>query len=429
MNQKLRVAINAQFVPESGVGGIETVVIELASVLGRLDDGAEEYVFIVHPDAPDWLRPVLSANQSVVIAPRDESPIVEASSTLTNDMIETMKRMTGSLRPVVRQAWRAMFPLAPPIINLAESNGFYESLECDAIHFPYQRFTKTALPSIFNPHDLQHRHFPQFFDAYEIAFREATYSAACRAAHAVAVASEWVKRDVIQSYDINPDKIQVIPWAAPPRTYSAPTFEKIAQVKADYNLPATFALYPAMTWEHKNHLRLLEAVAVLREIENLKINIVCTGHKTDFWQHIETRRRELRLEDQVLFTGRIPAEDLGVMYQCAQFVVVPTLFEAMSAPVFEAWREGAAAACSDVTALPEQAGDAALLFDASSIKSIADALKRMTLDENTRADLRRRGSIRLNDFSSQRTAKAYRALYRQVARRTLSEEDLSLLKH
>jgi glycosyltransferase involved in cell wall biosynthesis len=111
----------------------------------------------------------------------------------------------------------------------------------------------------------------------------------------------------------------------------------------------------------------------------------------------------------------------------AQFVVIPTLFEAASGPLYEAWYDGAPVACSNVTSLPEQASDAALLFDPRSTESIAAAVAEMATNGKLRETLRERGERRLKDFSWERTAKAYRAVYRRAAGQPLEEEDRWLL--
>jgi glycosyltransferase involved in cell wall biosynthesis len=182
-----------------------------------------------------------------------------------------------------------------------------------------------------------------------------------------------------------------------------------------------------MTWEHKNHIRLLEAVHLLREREKLKVNVICTGYKNAFYPRIEQRLDELKLKEQVKFTGVVTSEELSLLYRRAQFVIIPTLFEAASAPLFEAWQHGAAVACSSVTSLPEQASGAALLFDPFSVEEIADAVKTLATDENIRADFRSRGFKRLQNFDIERTAKAYRAVYRRAAGVVLSDEDRHLL--
>jgi glycosyltransferase involved in cell wall biosynthesis len=195
-----------------------------------------------------------------------------------------------------------------------------------------------------------------------------------------------------------------------------------------FRLPLSFSFYPAQTWEHKNHLRLLEALALLRDRNGLEIHLVCTGKQNDFWRIIKKRVYELRLQNQVHFLGFVDATELRALYHLAQFVIHPSLFEGGGLPILEGFREGAPVACSNVTSLPEYAGDAALYFDPTSVESIADALCRMTTDVDLRESLRQRGVARVRQFTWERTAKTYRALYRKVAGKKLSDEDRDLLK-
>ena len=415
-DQPLRIAINAQFLPGGGAGGIESVLIGLISALGQINDGPEEYVIIGPWQEPDWLKPYLGPNQHIVRGPQPAG--------------WKFKRALGPLRPLARAVWRKLFPTPPPRLwpEVPVSDGFYERLGCGVIHFLCHDFVLCALHTIFNPHDLQHLHYPQFFTPSTIAWRETIYPAGCRLAHTVVVGSHWVKQDVVRHYRVNPDKVQVIPWAPPTQAYLLPSSDALAAVQEKYQLQCPFALYPAMTWEHKNHLRLLEALALLRDREGLVVCLVCTGSRyPQFWPRIEARIQALHLQEQVQFLGLVPPEDLRALYRLAQFVVVPTLFEAASGPVFEAWQEGTPVACSTVTSLPEQVGDAALLFDPFSVEAIASAVHRMATEPGLRAELERKGQRRLQDFSWERTAKAYRAVYRRAARRLLTDEDHWLL--
>ncbi|HEX8367748.1 MAG TPA: glycosyltransferase family 1 protein [Pyrinomonadaceae bacterium] len=425
LKKKLRIAINAQIPLGSGTGGIETVLRALTS-LGQLNDGDEEYVFIGHWSDPDWLKPFLGARQTIISAPRPKENKPTAA--------ETFKRSLGRLRPLAGKVRRVFAPphsrvqTMPTQICVPVSDGFYESLGCDVIHFPYQDYVYCRVPTVYNPHDLQHLHYPDFFSPGEIERREIVYPAACRAAEMVVAASDFVKQDVVRNYGLAEDKVQVIAWAPPETNLEKFAEDEVQFLSAKYELPgAPFALYPAMTWEHKNHIRLLEAIALLRERRNLRINLVCTGHKNAFWSNIERRLRELRLEEQVKFLGVVPHRELSALYLQAQFVIIPTLFEAASAPLFEAWQHKTAAACSSVTSLPEQAVDAALLFNPFSVEEIAGALKRMATDEGLRRTLRANGTRRLANFSLERTARAYRAVYRKAGGAHLSSEDRRIL--
>jgi glycosyltransferase involved in cell wall biosynthesis len=430
LKERLRVAINAQLKPDSGAGGVVTVLRALAA-LASLEDGPEGYVFVGPHDEPEWLRSILPPRQTIVRGP--------APAVWSPGRLEPFKRALGPLRPAARGIRRlinatvqttevaaseftSLKSFAPP-----PPKSFYEGLGCDVIHFPFQSYEPCGLPTIYNPHDLQHLHYPEFFTPSEIDRRENLYPAACRAAHKVVVASEFVKRDVVGRYGIDPRKVQVIPWAPPPLP-ELPIAGDFSTLRRKYGLSERpFALYPAMTWEHKNHVRLLDALALLRDRDGLELRFVFTGYKTDFWPRVECRMNELGLGGQVNFLGMVPREELSALYRAAQFVFIPTLFEAASAPLYEAWQHGTPVACSSVTSLPEQAAGAALLFDPFDVETIARALARMATEESLRDELRRQGVYRLDDFSLERTAKAYRAVYRQAAGRRLDEEDRQLL--
>jgi glycosyltransferase involved in cell wall biosynthesis len=297
------------------------------------------------------------------------------------------------------------------------------------MHFPTQWFVLCALPTIYNPHDLQHLHYPQFFTPQQLAWRETVYPAGCRHAHTVAVGTQWIKDDVVRQYGIDPDKVQVIPWASPTQFYKEPASRQPSAIAQRYQLERPFAIYPAVTWPHKNHLRLLEALAYLRDARGLVVRLVCTGSPYGSFQPmVEQRVRELSLSTQVKFLGYVPDDDLRALYRLAQFLVLPTLYEADSCPIYEAWSEGLPVASSNVTALPDQVQDAGLLFDPKDIVDMADAIERVATDEELRDDLRKRGKRRVGDFDWERTVKAYRAVYRRAADRPLTDEDRMLLK-
>jgi len=415
----MKIAINAQRSPNSGAGGVESVLIALVSALGKLEDGNEEYIVIGPWEDTDWLKPCMGPNQRLVRGPRPEGEE------------RPFENVPAWLRPAARSAHKWLYDFVNPSPNgfqVPLSNGFYESLDCDVIHFPDQRFTICALPSVYNPHDLQHLHYPQFFTPNILRWRESVYPTGCHYARVIVAGSQWVKNDLTEQYGINPKKVQVIPWGAPTQAVPEPTQELLQTVARKYNLPASFAFYPAMLWEHKNHLRLLDALTFLRNQKGLTVNLVCTGNlQSAFWPKIKQHIQELNLSSQAQFLGMVSSQELRAIYKLSQFVIVPTLFEAASGPVFEAWYEGVPAACSTVTSLPEQAGNAAFLFDPFSIEAIADVLQHMTTDPLLRQDLVEKGRKRLGDFNWERTAKAYRAVYRRAAGRPLSEEDQFLL--
>jgi glycosyltransferase involved in cell wall biosynthesis len=254
------------------------------------------------------------------------------------------------------------------------------------------------------------------------------YPMGCRFARTVVVGSEWAKDDILRHYKLDPEKVQVIPEGAPNQVSPSVDADTVQRVRERYRLPETFLLYPAIMWPHKNHLRLLEALAFLRDERELVVPLVFTGTQHNrSWPQVRERIRLLGLERQVYCLGFLSETDLRAIQTLAFCLVQPSLFEASSLPIFDAWLDGVPVACSRVTALPEQVRDAALLFDPFNAKDIANAIATIVTRPDVRDDLRTCGFRRLKDFDWERTAKTYRAVYRRAAGYPLNDEDLWLL--
>jgi glycosyltransferase involved in cell wall biosynthesis len=177
---------------------------------------------------------------------------------------------------------------------------------------------------------------------------------------------------------------------------------------------------------HKNHFNLVEALALLRR-KGLVVPFVSTGEKTEFHATIEERARQLGVEAQIRFLGFVSALELQCIYRLSRCVVIPTKFELASFPLWEAFLAGSPAAWSAVTSLPEQAGDAALLFDPDQPEEIATSLRSLWTDEALRHELVERGKDNVSRLSWERTARTFRALYRRVAGQVLDPGDHGLL--
>ena len=415
----MQIIFDAQLVPGGHHGGIEQLVQGLVRALGRLD-GDETYIVASHWRNPDWLKPYIGSNQKIV-------------TSLSYSQSGATRLLPQSISVPMRRLWRKAREYvairAGGAPTVPASNGFYESLNANVLHFPFQGYVRSNLPCIYCPHDLQHLHFPQFFPSEQIAWRETIYRAGCAESQAITVGSQFAKDDIVKQYGIAPEKIYVTHWAPPTDVYSEVNEESLTHTRNKFNLPQIFAFYPAQTWRHKNHLRLLEALAILRDRDHITLNLVCAGTRSEFWRVIEKHIREMRLEYQASFLGFVKPHELRTLYHLAQFVIHPSLFEGGGLPILEAFREGVPVACSNTTSLPEYAGDAALYFDPVSPESIANAAKRMATDEALRASLCARGAARVRTFTWERTAKMYRTLYRHVAGGVLSNEDHELLAY
>jgi len=426
----LRVVIDARLV-SGEAGGVEGVVIGLAYGLSRLD-GPEAYDLVAWEGQTDWLEPHIGGASRVVTTARPAARAprsARAPAPGRGRLLAPLRAARRLLRSAVGSSpAQPAAPARPPrAFSLPQPDRFVVSLAPDVVHMPIQRGFVTNAPSIYHPHDLQHVHLPQFLNEGQRAWRERWYGDLCRRAAMVAVSSEWTRRDVSDHFDLPDGRVRVVPLAPPLATTREPTAQEGADVRARLNLPDRYVLYRAQTWPHKNHIRLVEALARLRARDGLTVPLVATGRRTEHWAEIDSLARSLGLADQLIWTDFVPALDLQALFREARAVVIPTLFEAASAPLWEAFAAGVPAACSNVTSLPEQAGDAAVVFDPLDLDAISDAVGAVWTDEALRETLIRNGRARVRELSWDRTARIFRAHYRRLAGRELTEEDRALV--
>jgi glycosyltransferase involved in cell wall biosynthesis len=410
----MRVCINARLVSGAS-GGVESVVMGMAHGLSALTDSDDEYLFLVHDDGHEWLASQLANGCRAV-------PSGHASSGIA---ARTRERL-GTRYPKLRDARYAVRVQTLRRSPVRASDGVVERLRADVVHFPFQSGFLTSIPTVYQPHDLQHVHLPQNFSRMERGAREHTYRTLCNQAAAIAVGARWVRDDLLAHYEIAPERIHVIALAP---TYELHADEGPEPAKsAEGERP--FVLYPAQTWPHKNHIGLLQALALLRDKHDLTVPLIATGRKTEYFtQKIKPVIEELRLEGQVDFRGFVGTRELRSLHERARAVVVPTTFEAASFPIWDAFVSGVPIACSSVTSLPEQVGngEAGILFDPHDPADIAAAVRRIWVDDALRAKLAANGKARVERLSWQETARRFRALYRLVANIQLDESDVALL--
>jgi glycosyltransferase involved in cell wall biosynthesis len=244
---------------------------------------------------------------------------------------------------------------------------------------------------------------PEFFSKETLTRRETFYGPLCRAAAKVVVGTSWVKDDVVAKFGLEPSKVVVIPLA--------PVSTVVPSTTRPPGLPEAYLLYPAAAWPHKNHARLLQAFRLVSDLHP-DANLVFTGARTGI--DLAPAVRDLGLEDRVRVLGYLPEQELAAVYQDARGVVVPTLFESASFPIWEAFERGVPVACSSVTALPRQVGDAAIVFDPYDVDAIASAMTQLWTDEELRRELVAKGRIRVAEFSWLDTARRFLALYREI---------------
>jgi glycosyltransferase involved in cell wall biosynthesis len=411
-SRAIRVCLDVRL-GDGNPGGLEQAIIGLAHAFSGFDKGGvEEYLFVVDPRAADRLHSYISGPCSLLPA---------GTGTWRGRARRRLRQVPGL--PDLR---RRISVSRAPVPVLLPSDGTVEAADAHIVHFLTQGGFQTGIPSIYQPHDLQHLHFPEFFTSSQRAFREASYSALALQARKVVAMTRWGASDIAEHLGVPCEKLAVVPWASVLEAYGPPSRADLSRVCSKYSLPPAFALFPAQTWPHKNHLRLLEALAELRR-QDVIVPLVAIGHENDFYRAIEERVHDLGLEESVRFLGVVDAFDVSALYHLARCLVLPSLFEGWGLPLSEALAAEVPAACSDLPVLREQAGDACLWFDPTDPRSIADSLRQVWIDERTRRELASEGRKVADRYSWARTARMFRALYRNIAGAELTTDDTALL--
>lgn len=403
-------------IPDGLFGGVQQWVIGLATSFSSLGPSDDEYLFLVEPGREAWLTPFVSgACRIVPTAAAEHRPSLR--STLRSHVAEI---------PAARSAWRRLVALRPKPPRLPISDGTVERLQADVVHFTFQGGFITDVPSLYQPWDLQHLHLPEFFSPQEFAHRELTYRALCAQAATVITATNWVKRDVIAQYGVPAGRIAVV--NVPPVTgaYPTPTPDEMEAIRQRLGLPDEFLYYPAQTWPHKNHARLLRALGRLRN-DGLRVPLVCSGHRNEHHRTVVRAAREAGIEDDVRFLGFVSPPDVEALYASARALVFPSLYEGWGLPIVEAFRVGLPVACSTATSLPELVGDAGIIFDPYDEQAIASAIRLLWIDDVLAGRLADLGRMRVEHFSWDQTALTLRAHYRRIAGRPIDDHDRQIM--
>lgn len=224
--------------------------------------------------------------------------------------------------------------------------------------------------------DFQHRHLRHMFTTRGYWRRELGFRAQIDAGRRIMLSSEDARNDCERFYPAAVGRTRAVRFAVPPG--DAPSLAQARAVADHYGLPRDFLFMPNQLSKHKNHLLVLDALALLRE-RGREAVIVSSGKQLDerhpgHFPAVRARQRELGLTHEFRMLGMIPYEDLGSLMRASVAVLNPSLFEGWSTPVEEARALGVPLLLSDLAVHREQAGESATYFERHSAASLAEAI-------------------------------------------------------
>lgn len=300
-------------------------------------------------------------------------------------------------------------------------------------HLPFNRLVPNAqlfhstehlllplrrIPTVLTVHDLIYDLFPQYHKSLNYWYLHTMMPLFCRRATAVVAVSQATKRDIVEQYHINPDKIHVI-YEAAADNFAPATAAQIAAVRQKYQLPDQFLIHLSTIEPRKNLPRLVDALQrVRRDMPDLQLILV--GAKgwlyDDFFAKIEAEN----LQNIVRALGWVPDEDLPAVLGAASLAVQPSLYEGFGLPLLEHMAAGQVVAASHASSFPEVGGTAVAYFNPHDTDNMAAIIRRLLTHQPEYKARREAGFAQAQKFSWQRAARETLALYDHLLEKQLT---------
>ncbi len=261
----------------------------------------------------------------------------------------------------------------------------------------------TSVPCVQVIHDLNFVHNPGDLPFWTRNYYNRLFPRYAKKATRIATVSEFSKSDIVKTYNIPEEKIDVTPNGCNP-DYQPTRLEEQQQTRDRFSQGKPFFLYVGALIPRKNIARMFSAFDRFKKQDRENTKLVIVGNKKWWTNTINDAYDKLEHRQDVIFLGRQETPELRQLYAASQALVFVPYFEGFGIPILEAFNCDTAVITSNVTSMPEVAADAALLVDPFNIGAIAEAMTKISTNETLRNSLIEKGRERRKIFSWDNTA-------------------------
>ncbi len=283
-------------------------------------------------------------------------------------------------------------------------------LHCPSNHCP----TWLPLPAVVTIHDLIPLDMPQGRDSMQVRRFEQSIRSACREAVWIICPSRYTRDRLVDDFDADRNRITVNHWAPDGALRLVPQ-DKWPHVLARYGVRCPFVLHFGAASPRKNTRRLIHAWQEMHQSLRRHWQLLIVGLDPGFAAQLNALVAQMNLTQNVILRGFADEADIPALLSAADVLAYPSLSEGFGLPILDAWKTETPVLASSRTALPEVAGDAALLVDPTSTDAITDGLEQLLEFPLCRAELVQRGRSRVGAFDWQRTAQRFVHAMEQAA--------------
>lgn len=272
---------------------------------------------------------------------------------------------------------------------------------------------KSGVKSIVTIHDLIFKHYPNTYPAFDRKIYDLKFKKSCENATRIVAISESTKNDIVNFYNINPAKIDVVYQSCNPIYYKLQEQRAVNEITQEYNLPSKYLLFVGSVEKRKNLKVILESYQFLPT--ELKLPLVIVGKLREQSELMELIKVN-KLEDYIIWKSNVKNNhDLQAFYQNAEILIYPSLFEGFGLPVAEALLSKTPVITSNVSSLPEAGGPNSIYIKPTAPKDLATAIEKVLTDSNLQLEMIDKGyQYAIENFSAEVVTKKMMEVYQKT---------------
>lgn len=362
----MRIAVNAIFLQKDNLEGYGYFVQEIFSRLAKQYSG-HEFIFLFDREYDEQF--IFSSNITpVVISPKARHALS------------------------FKYWYDVKLPLA------------LRSIKPDVLIQPYGFCSLTTnIPQLLVVHDLAFKHHPQFIAKHHLYYYKAFTKKFLNKAKRIATVSEFSKKDIVQQYKINPQKIDVV-YSAAKNIFQPIDISLQQKIKDQYADGKEYFLFVGGVHPRKNLLNLLKAFSLFKKRQRSSMKLLVAGRLAWQYDDVIEKLKTYKYRKDVVLLDYLPEKELAGITASAYAMVFPSFFEGFGVPVIEAMQCNVPVITSDVSSMPEIGGSAALYADPNNREEIAKQMMQLYKDEPMRHKLIEEGKQQSAKFSWDKTA-------------------------
>jgi glycosyltransferase involved in cell wall biosynthesis len=339
--------------PDRGAGGVLTVCKSLISSLKSCHQNKFEIIWIVRDDT-SWWKELLDESDDLILV----------GSKFTNRVYLKL-----SSNRIFSRYFIPLLHYLNYFFNNIDKE--LEALGVNLVHIPYQNGINTKLPYIYHIHDLQHIHLPKNFTFLERFHRNHIWKWRASGASVIIIEDERISKDLSNLWGLDSNKIITI--ITPPHLVKNSSKGNTNPLVTRKDNDKIIFLYPAEFWAHKNHSNLVLAFSKLvKQYPTVKVHF--TGTLNKHYQKILKLVVKHNLSNNIVFLSQTSDSELEQKYLEADFVIIPSLYESLSLPIFEAIYFNKKIICSNLPQFIEQTNRKAIYFNPHSVEDMCQKL-------------------------------------------------------